>query len=197
MPSFPSGQNPEPDRPVDSIGGLENVHDLSSERLIDQPVFPREADPQTKTQKTKVSSETTEQKTSHRRSILEAFEKHRIVRSALFKPREFEKQGKIYRALGAHLFLKHIAPKGHWQVESKAELFSELLRFSVLNEVISTPFAVYGIGRSIISFASGDTLGGFIGAAVGLGMGVYPMMGARYQRARLFTLAERLAKKAS
>jgi hypothetical protein len=124
-----------------------------------------------------------------------------------FKSKEFEKSGRIYRALGIEFF-KDIVPtygdytmrairkhkKNYRLIRHKGELegFNNITK---INESIHLASFLISTPLSLIHLFNGDYPKFAIGAGLNLIINIYPIMLQRYNRARLTPLLERLEER--
>lgn len=113
------------------------------------------------------------------------------VSDAYFAPKQFEKNGTIYKLLGVHIFKRFLPTFGDYAIRItgvsllKGYSASELKNYEVLTRIYETIHLVAGILYLVFLPFS------LISCSANLVINFYPIMVQRYNRARVYKILQR------
>jgi hypothetical protein len=131
-------------------------------------------------------------------SVLEERSFFQKIADIYFKPKVFEKSGKLYEALGVKYFKRFIVKLGDlvgkkrnpYRLRRRLTSEKGLKKFDTVTriaELIHSPAVVYFGHRTIHRLSNEDYIGAAMAGAFGL-LNLYLTMTQRYNRSRIYTL---------
>ncbi len=129
----------------------------------------------------------------------------KYVLDLYFKPKSFEKSGRVYEALGVRRFKKFMfngdymnallrkANPNHKLIKDKSSARSWEM-FTRIYESVHVGIGSLMLSRIIDRLADGDYEGAAINTAINTVINVYPIMLQRYNRARIYKVLDRTQK---